>query len=51
MKIRHILLASVMTLTPVLAAAQCSTHVKQAMSCEEGLIYDYETTSCVKPTG
>lgn len=53
MKIKTLLAALALTLTPALASAECvyGQH-KQAASCQTGATWDAETGTCVvQPTG
>ena len=51
MTIKTILAATALTLAPVLAFAQCSSHDRQVMTCAEGTVFDPETNTCQVITG
>lgn len=51
MTLKMILTATALIVSPVLAMAECSGHVKQVMSCTDGMVYDAETGTCVVTTG
>lgn len=46
--LKTLLAAAALTMTPVIAAATCSAHKDQAMSCADGTVWDSETSSCVQ---
>ncbi|MEM6693795.1 MAG: carbohydrate-binding module family 14 protein [Pseudomonadota bacterium] len=49
---RTLVTATVLTLTPLAALAECSWgHDEVAMSCAEGLVFDAESETCVEPVG
>ncbi|SEO67824.1 hypothetical protein SAMN04490248_10955 [Salinihabitans flavidus] len=48
MKLRVIMASLALLAAPTLAAAGCSWHQNQAMSCAEGMVLDEETGVCVK---
>jgi hypothetical protein len=50
MKTTAIALSLMLGLVPGLAAAACSDHSAQTMSCADGQVYDSETRSCVPTT-
>lgn len=47
MKIKMVLTAAALVVSPVLAAAECSWGSEHAMTCAEGSKYDTATNSCV----
>jgi uncharacterized protein YdeI (BOF family) len=47
MKLKMILTAAALVVSPALAFAECSFDSHQAMTCAEGSQYDAETNSCV----
>lgn len=51
MTLKMILAATAFMVSPVLAMADCAGHVKQVMSCTDGMVYDAESGSCVVTTG
>ncbi|MBV2361256.1 adenylosuccinate lyase [Thalassococcus sp. CAU 1522] len=48
MKIKTLLAAAVLSLSPAVALAYCSgsEHATQTMTCADGMVYDSETNSC-----
>jgi hypothetical protein len=47
MTIKTILAAAALTVTPMLAFAQCSSfHEQQVMTCAEGTVYDPDSNTC-----
>ena len=51
MKLKMILTAAALVVSPALAFADCSYHTKQVMTCAAGSVYDAETSSCVVMSG
>lgn len=46
MKLKMILAAAALFVSPTLALAACSGHADQVMTCAEGMQYDTATNTC-----
>ncbi|CUH76707.1 carbohydrate-binding module family 14 protein [Tropicibacter naphthalenivorans] len=49
--IKTLLVATALTVAPMMAFAQCSGHKDQAMTCAAGTVYDADSNSCKTVTG
>ncbi len=51
MTFKALLTAFALVIAPTFAAAACSGHTQQAMSCNDGMVYDSASNSCKVVSG